>query len=50
MAPLGPYWGSRFKWYETAGYMMRPRFGDVTHLILMNLGAWNSLSSAQQLR
>ena len=37
-----------FKWYETAGYMMRPRFGDVTHLILMNLGAWNNLSSAQQ--
>ena len=28
--------------------MMRPRFGDVTHLILMNLGAWNNLSSAQQ--
>ena len=37
-----------FKWYETAGYMMRPRFGDTTHLILMNLKSWNSLSKTQQ--
>lgn len=37
-----------FKWYETAGYMLRPRFGDTSHLILMNLNAFNALSASDQ--
>jgi TRAP-type transport system periplasmic protein len=37
-----------FKWYETAGYMLRPRFGDTSHLILMNLNTFNALSASDQ--
>jgi len=32
-----------YKWYEVADYMMRPSFGQVSHLVLMNLDTWNGL-------
>lgn len=32
-----------FKWYEVADYLMRPTFGQVSHMVLMNLDAWNAL-------
>jgi len=32
-----------FRWYEVSDYMMRPTFGQVSHLVLMNLDKWNSL-------
>ncbi|MWD28721.1 C4-dicarboxylate ABC transporter substrate-binding protein [Aquicoccus sp. SCR17] len=31
-----------YKWYEVADYMMRPTFGQVSHMVLMNLDTWNS--------
>ena len=34
-----------FKWYEVADYRVRPTFGSVTHVILMNLDKFKSLSS-----
>jgi TRAP-type C4-dicarboxylate transport system substrate-binding protein len=37
-----------FKWYEVAPYMMRPTFGGATHMLLMNLTKFNSLSPDQQ--
>lgn len=37
-----------FKWYEVAGYYMRPTFGQVTHMLLMNLDTWNGLSDTQR--
>lgn len=35
-----------YKWHEVADYMMRPSFGQVGHLVLMNLDAWNGLDDA----
>lgn len=35
-----------YKWYEVADYMMRPSFGQVGHMVLMNLDKWNSLDDA----
>lgn len=32
-----------FKWYEVADYLMRPTFGQVSHMVLMNLDTWNGL-------
>lgn len=32
-----------YKWYEVAKYMMRPTFGQVSHMVLMNLNTWNGL-------
>ena len=32
-----------YKWYEVADYMMRPTFGQVSHMVLMNFDTWNSL-------
>ena len=32
-----------YKWYEVADYMMRPTFGQVSHMVLMNLDTWNGL-------
>lgn len=37
-----------FRWYEVADYMMRPSFGQVGHLVFMNLERWNSLSPELQ--
>jgi TRAP-type C4-dicarboxylate transport system substrate-binding protein len=37
-----------FRWYEVADYMMRPTFGQVGHLVLMNLDRWNSLDADTQ--
>lgn len=37
-----------FKWYEVADYYMRPTFGQVSHMLLMNLDTWNSLSDTQR--
>lgn len=37
-----------FRWYEVADYMMRPSFGQVGHLVFMNLDRWNSLSPEMQ--
>jgi TRAP-type transport system periplasmic protein len=31
-------------WLDTSRYFTRPTFGTFTHLILMNLAAWNTLS------
>lgn len=33
-----------FKWYEVANYMVRPRFGYVSSMIIMNLDKYNALS------
>lgn len=33
-----------FKWYEVANYMVRPRFGYVSTMIIMNLDKYNALS------
>ena len=33
-----------YRWFEVADYMMRPTFGQVGHLVLMNLDTWNDLS------
>lgn len=32
-----------FKWFEVADYLMRPTFGQVSHMVLMNLDKWNGL-------
>ncbi|SLN66100.1 Lactate-binding periplasmic protein precursor [Roseivivax jejudonensis] len=32
-----------YKWFEVADYMMRPTFGQVSHMVLMNLETWNGL-------
>ena len=37
-----------FKWYEVAGYMADPVFGQVGVMVFMNLDAWNSLSADEQ--
>lgn len=37
-----------FKWYEVADYLMRPTFGQVSHMVLMNLDTWNSLDEQTQ--
>jgi len=34
-----------YRWFEVADYMMRPSFGQVGNLVLMNLDAWNSLDA-----
>ena len=33
-----------YRWFEVADYMMRPTFGQVGHLVLMNIDTWNGLS------
>lgn len=35
-----------YKWYEVAGHVMRPTFGQVSHMVLMNLDTWNGLDEA----
>lgn len=37
-----------YKWYEVADYMMRPTFGQVGHLVLMNLDTWNRLDETSR--
>lgn len=37
-----------FKWYEVAPYMMRPTFGNASHIILMNLTKFNALTPEQR--
>ena len=32
-----------FKWYEVNRYLLRPTFGVVSHLLLMNLETWQNL-------
>lgn len=32
-----------YRWFEVADYMMRPSFGQVGHLVLMNLETWSGL-------
>lgn len=32
-----------FRWFEVADYMMRPTFGQVAHLVFMNLDRWEAL-------
>lgn len=32
-----------FKWYEVNRYLLRPTFGVVSHLLLMNLDTWQNL-------
>ena len=32
-----------YKWHEVTRYLMRPSFGSVTHLLLMNLDTWQHL-------
>jgi TRAP-type C4-dicarboxylate transport system substrate-binding protein len=32
-----------YKWYEVADYLMRPTFGQVSHMVLMNLDTWDGL-------
>lgn len=48
----GAAWGLTgaldFKWYEVAGYMAEPAFGQVGVMIFMNLDSWNGLSAEQQ--
>lgn len=48
----GAAWGltgaKDFKWYEVAGYMTRPVFGQVGVMILMNLDSWESLDAETQ--
>lgn len=36
------------KWFEVAGYLTRPAFGQVSSVILMNLDRWEGLSAAEQ--
>lgn len=33
-----------FKWYEVAGYLAEPKFGQVGTMIFMNLDSWEALS------
>ncbi|MEO1191727.1 MAG: TRAP transporter substrate-binding protein DctP [Pseudomonadota bacterium] len=48
----GAAWGlsgvKDFKWYEVAGYVTRPVFGQVGLMIFMNLDRWESLDPALQ--
>jgi len=37
-----------FKWYEVAGYLAEPKFGQVGTMIFMNLDSWESLSDEQK--
>ena len=37
-----------YRWYEVAKYFARPTFGQVSHLLLMNLESWNKLDEATQ--
>lgn len=37
-----------FKWYEVAKYMVRPTFGSITMMIMMNLDKYNSLSADER--
>jgi len=37
-----------FRWYEVADYMMRPTFGQVGHMVFMNLDRWNTLDPEMQ--
>lgn len=32
-----------YKWHEVSRYLLRPTFGSVTHLLLMNLDTWRQL-------
>jgi TRAP-type mannitol/chloroaromatic compound transport system substrate-binding protein len=32
-----------YKWYEVAGYQLRPQFGTVVEYLLINLDTWNKL-------
>lgn len=48
----GAAWGltgaKDFKWYEVAGYMADPVFGQVGVMIFMNLDSWNALGADLQ--
>lgn len=48
----GAAWGLTgardFKWYEVAGYMADPVFGQVGLMVFMNLDSWNALPEAEQ--
>lgn len=37
-----------FKWFEVAGYLAEPKFGQVGTMIFMNLDSWEALSDEQQ--
>lgn len=37
-----------FKWNEVANYMVRPTFGSITMLLMMNLDKYNSLSAEEK--
>ncbi len=37
-----------FKWNEVADYMVRPTFGSITMLLMMNLDKYNSLSAEER--
>lgn len=37
-----------FKWNEVADYMVRPTFGSITMLLMMNLDKYNSLSAQER--
>lgn len=32
-----------YKWYEVANFQLRPQFGEVIELLLVNLGTWNKM-------
>ncbi len=48
----GAAWGltgaKDFKWYEVAGYMADPVFGQVGVMIFMNLDTWNGLGDDER--
>ncbi|MBU0643701.1 MULTISPECIES: TRAP transporter substrate-binding protein DctP [Roseobacteraceae] len=37
-----------YRWFEVAGYFVRPTFGQVSHMLLMNLETWNGLDETTQ--
>jgi len=37
-----------YKWYEVAGYQVRPRFGETVFSLLVNLDSWNKLPKRYQ--
>ncbi|AJF06750.1 TRAP transporter substrate-binding protein DctP [Geoalkalibacter subterraneus] len=37
-----------FKWYEVSNYLVRPHFGSISMMIIMNLDKYNSLSPEEQ--
>lgn len=37
-----------YRWYEVADYFARPTFGQVSHMLLMNLDTWNNLDEQTQ--